>query len=909
MLTSRKLTGNPEAVSSYHTKEENYYFEQSGGVESVLDQGGAGQSYVKIQGDLSIALGFTRGQSITQEQFTNILAGKDAKGNQVTRHHKVIGIDLTFSAPKSVSVAGLLTVRDPRIVAAHDQAVLETLKELEYESAGTQPRAGEHVKTRNMAYVTVRDGFNRDHDPHLHTHVVVANMTSYKDKILALDGREIMTRDFNKMWGAVYRTKLAAKLKEHGYAISYTKKGEWRMDAISREVEMVFSGRRAAIEALKELGVRDMDAWRKTRKEKDPSVVKKDVMASWRAKLALVVDKTPEQNRQDTVIERDRWFADAKWSVEAKQELSGERESGEIGRWQIAARRATENSACVTDMAIITEYLTELGRTEKWEGFTYTQAEVGFQAQVRAGHILATDDGYYTTWELTRADRECVSPRGSVGTLTLPATAAKREVSKYQEGQAKSGRRTLSPLQAIAAEGILSAGSGTVVVQGDAGAGKTTMLKSVQRVATEAGWEVVGVAVQGVAARKLEEESGIKSTTLASYLAQVKAEARSAQREATTRQPRLIVFDEAGMAGSRHLAELQRSAALHNDKVVLVGDRNQIQSVGAGKPFERLVEAAAASGQLLSLSENYRQRDPALRAAVDLARKGQMRESLDKLDKMGRLMQIQDAVTRREAIAKLYNKQTLIVTGTKESRDDLNKRIRGVLLAKGALDRKTEREYELSWMDADGVPHKAVRGIAVGERIVFLQNEYKEYDLRNGECGTVTKLGEKAINVRLEDGREVQIDLRRYNAIDHGYALTTYKSQGQTFDKVVIEADTSVPILQDQRNCYVQITRARDEVRIFTDDEETLKEVAGVLSVKRDTLHLTADGVEAHRMEQRLKDLARNEALAKGIAGQKVGIHEAAKNSAASFNDVAGGPVHIDNEIKGIRERSRGRDR
>jgi len=139
MITSMKLTGNPQAVSKYHTKEENYYFGQASGVESVVGgDGGAGQSHVQIHGRLAGTLGFREGQTITEAEFTNLLSGRDRAGEQVSRQHRVVGLDLTFSAPKSVSLAGLLTERDPRIIAAHDKAVLETMQEIEKHCAGTQ---------------------------------------------------------------------------------------------------------------------------------------------------------------------------------------------------------------------------------------------------------------------------------------------------------------------------------------------------------------------------------------------------------------------------------------------------------------------------------------------------------------------------------------------------------------------------------------------------------------------------------------------------------------------------------------------------------------------------------------------------------------------------------------------------
>jgi hypothetical protein len=406
----------------------------------------------------------------------------------------------------------------------------------------------------------------------------------------------------------------------------------------------------------------------------------------------------------------------------------------------------------------------------------------------------------------------------------------------------------LSRQQAAAAAGVLAAPQAVVVVQGDAGAGKTTMLRAVKDVAATAGWDLVGVSVQGVAARQLQAESGISSTTVASYLSQERSEAARGQ----TRRSRLVVVDESSMLGSRDLAELLRQAQAHGDKVVLVGDRNQVQGVGAGRPFARLVEAAERSGQLLSLSENYRQRDKELLEAVDLARAGKMAESVSLLDRTGRVLEIEDTSLRRVAVAHQYDKNTLIVAGSRESRDALNQIIREDLAKRGIVDRATAHNYPLCWSDPDGVPHMEVRELAVGDVVTFLENEYRNYDVRNGERGEVTKASGRSLAIRLEDGRSVDIDLREYSALDYGYALTTYKAQGQTYDRVIVEADTKEAQLQDQRNTYVQITRGRDDVRLFTDDKIALREAAEVLNFKVDTLEIAADFERTARMERRV---------------------------------------------------------
>jgi len=840
MLTSKKLVGNPTDLAAYHTREENYYFSQGDeGVGDKVDPS-VPAPHVHVYGKLCSSLGLEDGQAISEDQFTRLLSGQDASGNKAVKKHKVHGIDITFSAPKTVSVAGLVTEKDPRITEAHDRAVLDTMREIEEFTAGTQPAAGQHAKTGNMVWASVRDGYSREHDPHIHTHVVIMNMTKYGDKVMALDGRAIMAADFNKMWGAVYRSRLAANLREVGQTITYTKKGEWRLDSVSHELEKAFSQRRRQILDQKQAGKTDLQAWNDSRKGKNPSILKGDISKAWQETVDRFKTKDSGLNRREALTQRQKWFEEAKWSVEAKQELGGEREAGEAGMWQLAARRATERTSCPSKHGLVIEYLTEVARGETWGAVSYAEAERRLKVQVLEGRIIEVEPDRFTTWEMMRVEREYMRQIAQSAPLAMAEAEVGAKLALYEADQWAAGKRNLSPVQREAAGGILRSKDAIVVLQGDAGSGKTTLLRAVHDLAASKGWDVRGVAVQGVAARKLEEESGIKSTTLSSYLAQRRGEESSS---------RLVVVDEASMLDSRSIAMLMREAERRQDKILLVGDRNQLESVGAGRPFERLVEDAERRGVLLSLSENFRQRNATLRGAVELAKQGDMRGSLELLESEARFCQLSDSEERRRAVADLYAPETLILTGTGAARDRLNELIRERLIKEGVLKESGGRRLELGRPDEDGVWHPFEREIAPGEKITFLKNEYKDLDVRNGERGTVTAVDASGLKVKLEDGRDIRVDTGSYNAIDYGYAMTTYKAQGQTYDRVVVEADTTVPSLNDMRNQYVNITRARDDIQIYTDDKEELMNLAGVGSLKRDTLANQVSWEEARARE------------------------------------------------------------
>ena len=403
----------------------------------------------------------------------------------------------------------------------------------------------------------------------------------------------------------------------------------------------------------------------------------------------------------------------------------------------------------------------------------------------------------------------------------------------------------LSDIQSEAVRKMITSNTRLTIVQGDAGSGKTTALRSTADFYKERGVEVLGLCMQGVAARNLEEETGIKSKTLSSFL-------RQNQNPPTGQagKNRVIVFDEASMLDSRNASKLFNIAEQNGDKIILVGDINQLQSISAGRVFERLVEDSERAGDLINLNENFRQKDEELRKAVDYARKGQMKKSLDILDKRGDLAEIEKTDSRRDKVAELYNNDTLIITGTTTARDEINLRIRSRL----KLDDKTSITYKMTRADKDGIDHERELKLTAGDIITFTKNDYKEYDVRNGERGQVTNCDNQYLTVELEDKRTIKIDTEKYKHIDYGYALTTYKSQGQTYDKVVIEADTSTPTLNDMRNQYVNITRARESVKIFTDDKKYLKELSEIKTHARDTLSLSHTFDETKMVMEKIRE-------------------------------------------------------
>lgn len=858
MVRMSKLNATANSIGNYFCSDENYYYKQADNIQEMLKESGFRVSdstaleHVRLYGKVAEKLGYQSGQAISQNVFENLLNGKNSAGLKVCREHKNKAIDITFSAPKSVSIAGLVSNNTTRehqrqIIEAHNKAVSETMQMIEEKYSYAQPRAGQDVKSTGMCWVQVNDGFNREHDPHLHTHAIVFNLTEYQNKYMALRSRELFQHEVNQFAGAYYRQTLADELKKIDLSITYLKGGEFRLDLIAGEVEKEFSTRRAQITKAKGGGASDLDAWRKTRKDKNPKIDKAEIKKNWGHRFNKYFYKSEKVNKKESEEERQRWSKEAEFSIEAEHERNYDRvHLTENERWQLAAERATQQTATPKKEAIMKEYMYEQMRSGQ-QRISMQQLENRFTGQIEKGYILQVKGGY-TTIDYALKERDYfrrLDEKTFSHNLTADKKTAEKFLKDYEKEQKHQNKRQLSSVQQTAVSEMLQDNKMITAVQGDAGAGKTTALKATADFYKEKGVEVVGLSMQGVAAKNLENETGIESTTLKSFLS---------SREKT--QNAVYIVDEASMLDTRTAQKLFERAKSSNSKVILVGDVNQLGSIGAGKVFQRAVERREEENKLIKLNENFRQRDKELREVADHARKGEMKEAHEILEKKNCIIEIPDELhkkddrdlARKQLVAKEYDKDTLIITGSVASREKLNLMIRDKLKDEGKL--KDEKIYKVGKVEKDGTKTEIDRAISKGEIIQFTKNEYKDYDIRNGERAEVVSTKDNELIVKTEDDRKLKIYLDKYNTIDYGYAMTTYKSQGQTYNNVVIEAETNYKSLNDMRSQYVEITRARDDVKIYTDDKEELKELSEIKTEKSDTLDEKLDERELNKIQQ-----------------------------------------------------------
>ena len=132
---------------------------------------------------------------------------------------------------------------------------------------------------------------------------------------------------------------------------------------------------------------------------------------------------------------------------------------------------------------------------------------------------------------------------------------------------------------------------------------------------------------------------------------------------------------------------------------------------------------------------------------------------------------------------------------------------------------------------------------APGDRMTFTKND-KDLDVKNGQAGTVEKFDGKNMTVKMDNGEKREINTQDYKHLDHAYAVTSFKSQGQTVDRVMNHHNSEAGRHGD-RETYVNLTRAREDVTVYTQNIEKASLQGGVKLDKE-----VANVKEATRSEQ-----------------------------------------------------------
>lgn len=772
---------------------ESYYLDQViSGIEDYYSEEGEAAGYWLASSHQLDLEGLVR-----PEDLRAVLTGVDPHtGEQLHRakNRKVPGWDLTFRAPKSVSILWGLGEPDisAQVVAAHDAAVDRAVAYMEEVAAFTRTgRNGvERTSTDGFIAAGFRHRTSRDLDPLLHTHVLVAN------SVRAADGRwrtidATALYEHAKTGGYVYQAQLRHELTARlGVGWTPVHDGLADIEGVDAELISLFSKRREQIErTMAEWGLTSAKAAQvstlETRRAKDVSPERlSDNATGWRSESLTIgidpADLTAVSGWQRVPVtdadETTRVF-DLLSSPAGLTETNSTFDRRDVIRGLVDLLPPGVSMEVVDDLA-----WRYVGRSEV--------VTVGWKQ--RTGSV-------FSTAEMIRLERSVVD-------LASSGQSVHRGVAlgSAVEG-AVQARPSISDEQAAVVREMCRSGRAVDVLVAAAGTGKTFSLDAARDAWQHSGYRVIGCALSAAAAHELQAGSGIRSTTIA----KLNLDLQRGQQRLDERT--VLVVDEAGMVGTRTLAPLLREAAMRRTKVVLVGDPKQLPEIQAGGVLSSL----AKRYPVLTLTENRRQNDETERWALDQLRSGDVDVAVGALRQHGRVVTAPNAETVRDAMVadwwthRSAGSSALMMARRNADVDDLNRRARRHVAAAGELRGPS--------LVVGGRPFQ------VGDQVICTRNDYPN-EIRNGTVGTITDISyrQRTVTIATDDGdRRLDSDYLDAGHMRHGYAVTVHKAQGRTRDHGLLLASDHM----HREMGYVGLSRGRDSNRMYLVDDEAADEL------------------------------------------------------------------------------------
>jgi conjugative relaxase-like TrwC/TraI family protein len=648
--------------------------------------------------------------TVDVKQFHAMLRGEFGDGVRAGRSIRKdsrarAGIDLTFSAPKSLTLQALVGA-DVRLVQAHDAAVAHTLNYIEGHL--TQARQKDHGKTRveqtdnlivaTFRHETARPTPNAAPDPNLHTHAVIMNATQRQDGTwVALSNEQIVK--LRKLQDAVYMAELDKRVRELGYGVRY-EKNHIELAHVTRKQIDVFSKRSAqVVSALAERG-KDREsashAQRQmvtlaTREQKTAELSRDELFRHWvsQAKEAGMIFTTgyeqPTPATATSIPSIRRTEASSVTEPEYEETHEPAREPTEFVAnvalgWAI--KHLSERESLMPESEILTMAVRhasgQISPTDVKKALQrklddgsllsnaaqYRNAEDA-QGPVRTREawaaIIATEHSYTHTDALAAIDAAI-----SEGSLVFdePTYATRMALESEQRIMAaeRQGRNTLQPImpskqlqeaikdkgltagQRDAVELILNHPNQIIGIQGMAGTGKSYALQTAKELLERQGMTMVALAPYGSQVNNLRDDSIAAKTVSAFLNARDKGRAKHDMGPNT-----VVVIDEAGVIPVKQMDKLLAQVQATGAKIVTLGDTAQTKAVEAGRGFALLQEQGMTT---VVMSDIQRQQSPRLREAVTLAATGRASESLKLLDDV---VCIPDTITTDEHGAQARN--------------------------------------------------------------------------------------------------------------------------------------------------------------------------------------------------------------------------------------------------------------
>jgi conjugative relaxase-like TrwC/TraI family protein len=749
------------------------------------------------------------------------------------------GIDVTFSAPKSVSVTWALGDEHERRVieqahrAAVDQALAhmtETVPTVRRRyGAGVVEEPARELIAAEYLHTTARGVMDGDApDPQLHSHVVVTSAVRDDGRIVAVASRPIF-RSAREV-GAFYRSALAHELFQRGYEINAGTGKEGRYFEIAEVPQRLidaFSARSREVAAAAE---RFRAKWGRApergelrrlkvenRKAKHP-VTRGDLQRVWDEKAARHGHTSKRHDRpQAGRSGRDGVLEDR---VEGRLiERAATFEPGEL-RAVLLEQSAGELSP--------------------------TDALDRARTMVAERRVLSLEGGRMTTLTL-RAREQAIGRQ--VTWLAKPAGRdvgeQARTVASDQLAERIGSRLSYEQLRALK---TITGPERVAVLVGPAGTGKGVVIDAAARAEQLTGHTTYGIAVSGSTAQRLGQDSPAlarRTLTLDALVARVE-HGRLDLDAGTT-----IFFDEAGMADTSRLARLTRTVERSGAKLVVIGDGAQLPSIGAGGMFDRLTEIAP-NAQLSNVRRTLNRGEQ--RAWADL-RAGRSDRAMAYYQRQGRLHMTDGRDQAVERAVQGWSQLTetipirevaLISDASNLEIDRLNARAQHYRAERGELG------------DIEAQVPGVHYGIRAGDRVAMIDQHRQPGTERieNGARGEVVDISETGeVLIQFDATSQWRTlagdELARLRL---GYASHIHRAQGQTVTRTLVVTggwQTS------KEPAYVEASRAREGTDWYVNRAD-----------------LGTDGHDTDRIKRLARDMGRSRTQTPSLAYPEPPGHE-----------------------------------
>ena len=858
MYTCRRFGG--VGVLSLAKARKDYYLQKVGEISPREDyylRGGTASGSWHGSGAAETGVG----GAVTAEGLVRLFDGQHPEtGDQLGHRLRKDGVaawDLTFSADKSVSLLWAFGDDETRrhVVEAFEEATAEAVSYMELVASSTRgasrtpildsdgvPVLGEdgtprlRVETwpiRTEGYVSAwfTEFTSRADDPQLHTHVVVGNRVKGVDGIWrAIDGRLLYRHKLAA--GYLHEAELRSRLTERlGVRWQPVHSGMADIEGFTREQVMAFSQRRQAIVAWRDAhGIADTPAGNEvatlaTRSPKQDRPLE-TLTPEW-LERGVEVGITPEtvatvcdRGWEVTVPDPERLFdhlasaegLTAQASTFGRSDvLASTAEALPEGGKRPDLEEAVDAFMSRSDVIpILPIHAGADNAIDLPTGISSIDAERlrDLEYSTRAVQVMRRSDGdifpglvherRYTTTELLTIEQRIIDRAvDGVGSSRWATSLGKVDEALERHPMLTEEQRKMVRQFATSRNAI-------DIGVGAAGTGKTTVMSIIGELAEETNTPVVGAALAARTAAGFESATGIRSSTLTRFLGEAKTTGGLPDGV-------VVIVDEAGMVGSRQLAETSDLVDAASGKLILIGDHRQLAEIDAGGLYRALTVRLPA----VELTENVRQDQEWERTALTELRDGSIERAVAMYDRRGKISVAADTDdTINQAVQNWYRDvqavgdpaDVLLIGHRNTTVDQLNRRARTVIAENGHLQGPALNVGD--------------RVFQAGDRVVCLKNRAR-LGVLNGDLATVSEVDteRRAVTICLDRTSDTVTVPDWYlddGHLDWGYALTGHKAQGATTRRAHTVAGDGV----DREWIYVTMSRGRESNIIYLTDSE-----------------------------------------------------------------------------------------